>query len=198
MAPIYAIRGLEWRVENPWIDSAPAKDYFATAFPAGNGAPLVSAYALFQTNLGPKADNAAPQTVTTQPAADTHAAPAASGGSSSLMNSLPILLLVVMVPMLLLSSRKGDKREQAARAGMKKGDRVMSDSGLIGDLIELGDKTCKVKLAPGITVEMMTNKLLPLTVAAASKDDKLKDLKDAKSDAKSSAAPAAIVSAEKK
>jgi preprotein translocase subunit YajC len=153
----------------------------------------VSAYALFQTNLGPKADNAAPQTATTQPAPDAHAAPAASGGSSSIMNSLPILLLVVMVPMLLLSSRKGDKREQAARAGMKKGDRVVSDSGLIGEITELGDKTCKVKLAPGTTVEMMTNKLLPLVVPAATKDDKLKDLKDAKG-----AAPAAIVSAEKK
>ncbi len=154
----------------------------------------MSAYALFQTNLGPKADNAAPQTATTQPAPDSHAAPAAAGGSSSIMNSLPILLLVVMVPMLLLSSRKGNKREEAARAAMKKGDRVTSDSGLIGELVELGEKTSKVKLAPGITVEMMTNKLLPVVAAAAAKDDKLKDLKDAKS----SAAPAAIVSAEKK
>jgi preprotein translocase subunit YajC len=163
----------------------------------------VSAYALFQTNLGPKADNAAPQTGTAQPAPDTHAAPAASsgGGTQSMLTSLlPFILLAVMVPVL-LSGRKNDKRDQAARAGMKKGDRVMSESGLIGELVDLGEKTSKVKLAPGITVEMMTSKILPQAVAAPAKDDKLKDLKAAKSDAKSAPAAAALVvpaSAEKK
>ncbi len=162
----------------------------------------MSAYALFQTNLGPKADNAAPQTGTAQPAPDTHAAPAASsgGGTQSMLTSLlPFILLAVMVP-ILLSSRKNDKRDQAARSGMKKGDRVTSDSGLIGELVELGEKTSKVKLAPGITVEMMTNKILPQAVTAPAKDDKLKDLKEAKSDAKSAPAAALVVpaSAEKK
>ncbi len=167
----------------------------------------MSANALFQTNLGPKADNAAPQTGTAQPAPDPHAAPAAgaAAGGGGLMSNLPLLLLAVMVPMYLLSTRgKNDKREQAARAGMKKGDRVMSESGLVGELVDLGERTSKVKLAPGITVEMMTNKIMPQTAAAPAKDDKLKDLKVAKSDAKSSAAltasttPAVTVAAEKK
>lgn len=94
-----------------------------------------------------------------------------------------LLPLLILVPFFFFSSRR-QKKEQAERAKMKKGDKVVSNSGLVGELLELDERFAKVKLAPGITVQMLASTLGPLDVAAdapksADKDD-LKDLKDAK------------------
>jgi preprotein translocase subunit YajC len=141
--------------------------------------------------VGPKAGSAAAaqgQDSTTQappPAGAAHDQPAPSFGMAFL---LPLLILV---PFFFFSSRK-QKKEQAERAKMKKGDKVLSTSGLVGELIELDERFAKVKLAPGITVQMLASTLGPLDVADTStskSDDKdaLKDLKDAKVIAEKSA-----------
>jgi preprotein translocase subunit YajC len=136
--------------------------------------------------VGPKAGSAAAaqggDQVTSQTGAPAGGAaqnqPAPSFGMAFL---LPLLILV---PFFFFSSRR-QKKEQAERAKMKRGDKVLSNSGLVGELMELDERFAKVKLAPGITVQMLASTLGPLDVADASapkssdKDD-LKDLKDAK------------------
>jgi preprotein translocase subunit YajC len=106
---------------------------------------------------------------------------AAPPGGSSLIMFLPLLLLV---PFLLLSFRR-QKKEQEARGKLKKGDRVMSQSGLIGELVDLDERFAKVKIAPGTTVQMLASTVSPLEAATTETktDDKLKDLKDAKAGA---------------
>ncbi len=100
-----------------------------------------------------------------------------------------LLPLLILVPFFLLSSRR-QKKEQAERGKLKRGDKVVSNAGLVGELVEMDDKIAKVKLAPGITVQMLANTVGPLTTddAAPSKSkDALADLKDAKTGDKSSA-----------
>jgi preprotein translocase subunit YajC len=96
---------------------------------------------------------------------------------------MTLAMLLMFVPILFLMFRR-NKKEQDARKGLKKGDRVASQSGLVGELIEMEERFSKVKLGPGNTVTMLTSSLQPLDAAAPSKqkeDDKaLKDLKDAK------------------
>lgn len=124
------------------------------------------------------------QQVPPKGATPTTEAPQGGGGApqqapagGGLIMFLPILLLV---PFLLLSFRR-QKKEQEARKGLKKGDTVMTQSGLIGELVEVDDRFAKVKIAPGTTVKMIASAVSPLEAAAESKtDDKLKDLKDAK------------------
>lgn len=111
-------------------------------------------------------------------AAPAGSAPQASPGSG-LMFFLPLLMLV---PFLFLSFRR-QKKEQEARGKLKKGDRIVSQNGLVGDLVEIDGRFAKVKIAPGTTVTMLAASLSPLTpeTSKTSKaDDKLKDLKDAK------------------
>ncbi len=90
------------------------------------------------------------------------------------------MILAIFVPVMLLTSRK-QKKEAQARAQMKKGDRVMSTGGLIGELVESDDRLAKVKVAPGVVMQMLTSTLSPYVdpaskaVAAASKE-----LKEAK------------------
>lgn len=110
------------------------------------------------------------------------APPAAGGGSSSppgagLISFLPFLMLI---PFFFLMFRR-NKKEAEQRSKLKKGDRVVSQSGLVGELMEMDDRFAKVKIAPGTTVQMLTSSISPLeATAAASSDKDLKDLKDAK------------------
>jgi preprotein translocase subunit YajC len=108
------------------------------------------------------------------------APPAAAPGGSPFMS---FAMLLMLVPVFFLMFRR-NKKDEAARKSLKKGDRIASTSGLVGELVEMDERFAKVKLGPGNTVTMLTSSLLPLetTPAGGAKaDDKdLKDLKEAK------------------
>ncbi len=109
------------------------------------------------------------------------AAPAqqASPPGGGLTALLPIIMIV---PFLFLMFRR-QKKEAEQRSKLKKGDRVVSSSGLIGDLLEMDERIAKVKIAPGTTVQMLVSAISPLEEAPAAKEADLKDLKDAKAGA---------------
>ena len=107
----------------------------------------------------------------------------AAGGSSMITMLLPFLILV---PFLFMSFRR-QKKEQEARKSLKKGDKVVTQAGLIGELVDLDDKVARVKIAPGTTVQVLASALSSFDAqasAAPSKTDKdLADLKEAKATA---------------
>jgi len=107
-------------------------------------------------------------------------APVASGSAapqSPLAGFMPILMmLVIFVPFFLLMSRR-QKKETQARASLKKGDRVMTNAGLIGELVEMDDRIAKVKISPSVTVQIVANTVSPFTEPAPSKE--LKEAKPA-------------------
>jgi preprotein translocase subunit YajC len=90
--------------------------------------------------------------------------------------------MVLVVIFMLFTSRSQRKRDEAVRAKLKKGDKVVSQSGLIGELVELDDKVAKVKIAPGTNVQMLVGSISPYDASAAPQatEKDLKDLKDAK------------------
>jgi preprotein translocase subunit YajC len=111
----------------------------------------------------------------------------AGGPSSSASPASPIagftpilMMLVIFVPFFLLMSRK-QKKEAQARSSLKKGDRVMTNAGLIGELVEMDDRIAKVKVAAGVTVQIVAN-----TVSPFAEPEKVpaKALKEATSDKK--------------
>jgi preprotein translocase YajC subunit len=106
------------------------------------------------------------------------AAPPPAPGGSPYMS---LIMVLMFAPILFFMFRRNNK-EREARGKLKKGDRIASTSGLVGELIEMDERFAKVKLGPGNTVTMLTSSLLPLEPAPAAKtDDKdLKDLKEAK------------------
>lgn len=119
--------------------------------------------------------------------ADPAGAPAGAPASSSPPPSMVTMLLpfLILVPFLFLSFRR-QKKEKEARGSLKKGDKVVTTSGLIGELIELDDRIGKVKIAPGTTVQVLATALSPfeLSSGAEKKGDKdLADLKEAKAGA---------------
>lgn len=119
--------------------------------------------------------------VAADPAASSGQAQAPAGPGSMAPMLLPILILV---PFLLLSFRR-QKKEQAARANLKKGDKVVTQAGLIGELIEMDDRIAKVKIAPGTTVQVLASAVssFDATPDKGKTDKALEDLKEAKATA---------------
>jgi preprotein translocase YajC subunit len=54
------------------------------------------------------------------------------------------------------------KKEAAARQGLKKGDTIVTNAGIVGELVEVGEKFAKVKVAQGVTITVLTNVIAPL------------------------------------
>jgi preprotein translocase subunit YajC len=133
---------------------------------------------LFQA-AGPKAGDPG----VAQPPAGGGAAPSSSGPPPSMITML--LPFLILVPFLLLSFRR-QKKEQEARKNLKKGDKVVTQAGLIGVLQDLDDKVAKVKIAPGTTVEVLASAVSTYDPTASDKgktDKELSDLKEAKASA---------------
>jgi preprotein translocase subunit YajC len=113
-----------------------------------------------------------------EPSSGGGAAPAAAA-PNPLFTMAPFL---VLIPFLFLSFRR-QKKEKEARGSLKKGDRVVTTSGLIGELMELDERVAKVKIAPGTTVQVLSNSLSPFEQAERKTGQGLDDLKEAKAGA---------------
>lgn len=110
---------------------------------------------------------------------------ASAGGGSPLGMATTILpLILVMVVMFVMSSRR-NKREAEARKSMKRGEKVLSQSGIVGELMEIDERFAKVKIAPGTTIQVLASSISPLAAAAPANDkaSPLADLKEAKATA---------------
>ena len=137
--------------------------------------PLLSNDLLLAQNVPPKAGTPG-VAVDSTPAAGG-GAPPGGGAGSPLGGFMPLLMmLVIFVPFFLLMSRR-QKKEQAARSSLKKGDKVMANSGLIGELVEMDDRIAKVKIAPGVTVQLLSNTVSPLVEPQKASEKELKEAK---------------------
>jgi preprotein translocase subunit YajC len=136
-------------------------------------ASLLDSQLLLAQNVPPKATSP----VVAQDAAPAPA-PSSPASSPSLLNSLllPVLMVALMVPIMLSGNRR-QKKEAQARAALKRGDTVLSNAGIIGELVEMDDKIAKVKIAPGTTVQFATNTIAPYVEPERTAS---KDLKEAK------------------
>lgn len=86
-----------------------------------------------------------------------HTSPPPSGGG---LLTLPLLLLGALLLMMFWSSRSQQKKQHAALAALKKGDRVIAQSGLVGKLVEVGDRYAKLEIAPGVRIDLLKSALV--------------------------------------
>ena len=83
------------------------------------------------------------------------AAPPSFGGGL-----LPILIMVVPLLLLLFfTSRSQQKKQAAVIASLKKGDRVLLQSGLIGRFVEIKDRYAIIDLGSGVKVEVLRSSI---------------------------------------
>jgi preprotein translocase subunit YajC len=119
-------------------------------------------FAVFAFQAVPPAPGRAPGT---DPGAPAQPAPAPAGREgpppdAGFAGLLPILILIPLLVFLFWSSRSQQKKQEAVIASLKKGDRVVSQSGLVGRLLEVDKRYAKVELAPGVKVTMLRSSLV--------------------------------------
>jgi preprotein translocase subunit YajC len=79
------------------------------------------------------------------------------GGLTSL---LPLALMVPFVLMLFWSGRSQSKKHQKLISELKKGDGVLTQGGMRGKLVEIGDRYAKVEIAPGTKIEVLRSAIV--------------------------------------
>jgi preprotein translocase subunit YajC len=74
---------------------------------------------------------------------------------------------------MVFSNRSQQKKQAALLSNLKKGDKVLTDTGLVGRLVQLGDRYATLEIAPGTKVDVLRNRLAgldnPETQAASEK-----------------------------
>jgi preprotein translocase subunit YajC len=91
--------------------------------------------------------------------------PGTGGGLGPL---LPLLLFVPIIVMMLMQSRGQQKKRKELESKLKKGDRVVTQSGLVGKLAEWGDgRYAKLEVAPGVKLQILKSAVLELDAEPA-------------------------------
>jgi preprotein translocase subunit YajC len=79
--------------------------------------------------------------------------PAASG-SATFLSFMPIILIFLIIYFLMIRPQQKRQREHQSMLGeLKKGDRVMTNSGIYGTVVGLKDDIVVLKIAENVKVE---------------------------------------------
>lgn len=72
---------------------------------------------------------------------------APSGGGSSIFGSLPMILLIMLAGffILILPMRRQQKQQQQLLAGIKRNDKIVTQSGIIGVVVDVDKKDDDIK-----------------------------------------------------
>jgi preprotein translocase subunit YajC len=85
---------------------------------------------------------------------DGSAPPGAPPGGA-LGTFMPLLFVLPMILVMLWMNRSQQKKQKDLEDKLKVGDRVITQSGLVGKRVERGERRVKIEIAPGIKVEML-------------------------------------------
>ncbi len=95
--------------------------------------------------------------------ADAADAPAASG--LGMMDfAFPVILLALFYFMLIRPQSKRAKEHRSMQGALAKGDEIVTDGGLMGKIVSIGDNAITVKLADNLEVKVRResiNSVLP-------------------------------------
>lgn len=134
-------------------------------------------HAFFQPASAPgrETSTAAPaQTSQNQPPPSDSSAPPPGGlfggFSTILLFALPLLLIFWM-------TRNQNKKQKQLEESLKVGDRVVSQSGLIGKLTDMSERTVKLEIAPGVHVQMLKSAISGLDASEQKASEAKQDSK---------------------
>lgn len=94
---------------------------------------------------------AAPAAAPTQP---SQGAPAAPAAPDPFGGGMIILLPLLMLAFTWFMTNRQNSKQKEFESSLKPGDVVVTQSGLIGKIIDLGEVNAKLEIAPGVNVKV--------------------------------------------
>jgi preprotein translocase subunit YajC len=85
--------------------------------------------------------------------------------------------MVGMIIFLFWSNRSTQKKQEAALAALKKGDKVVAQNFLVGRLVELEPRYARIEISPGVKVQVLRSSLARESEEAAAPAPSKKDAK---------------------
>jgi preprotein translocase subunit YajC len=131
----------------------------------------------------PGSQGSAPPTSAGTAPAD--AGPPGAGAASPFGGGItPILIMVLPILLIFFTMRGQTKKQKQIESNLKTGDTVVTQSGLIGKVVEfVGETRVRVEIAPGVTVRMLKSAISGVDGGDVKPDAKdAKDAKDATKD----------------
>lgn len=89
-----------------------------------------------------------------------------------------MLMFVPLILVMLWQSRSQAKKQEQLLSSLKKGDRVVTQSGLVGRLAEVDNRYAKVEIAPGVKVTLLRTSLVGRDTEDSAKKDESKKTED--------------------
>jgi len=90
---------------------------------------------------------------------------------------MSMLIMVLPILLIFMTMRGQTKKQKQIEQGLKTGDTVVTQSGLIGKVTEfMGETRVKVEIAPGVTVRMLKSAISGIDSGEVKTD--AKDAKD--------------------
>jgi len=86
--------------------------------------------------------------------AHAQAAPAAGGGSMLSTLLFPIILIAIMYFLMIRPQMKRQKEHKAMLDKLNRGDEVITNGGIAGTVVEIGDNFVTVEIASGVNVRI--------------------------------------------
>ena len=88
--------------------------------------------------------------------APAHAQAAAAGGAPSMMSTLlfPVILIGIMYFLMIRPQMKRQKEHRAMLEKLARGDEVITNGGIVGSVVELGEAFIPVEIANGVQVRV--------------------------------------------
>jgi preprotein translocase subunit YajC len=96
----------------------------------------------------------------------------AGGGSGGIMSVLPLMIgmFAIMYFLIIRPQQKQRKDREALLAAVKKGDRVVTSSGIFGTVVGLSEHTVTLKVAEQVKLEFERSAIGRIVPAAGEKE----------------------------
>lgn len=72
---------------------------------------------------------------------------------------MPVFLALVLLVLFFWTTRSQQKKQETAISGLKKGDKVVTQGGIVGRLSEIDSRYARLEIAPGVKLQVLRSSL---------------------------------------
>jgi len=99
---------------------------------------------------------------------------AQAGGQQNMLTTFGFFgaMIAIMYFLMIRPQQKQVKEHRALLAGLKKGDAVVTQGGVMGKIAEITDREVRLEVAPGVKIRVLKSAIQTVTSDAAKAEDK--------------------------